>query len=65
MSSPRDQKMAPLVVRLYNQMRSRVIALQAPARSQVGVQARYNVLRIDRYLPVDLIPGARQARPCS
>lgn len=55
------KKMAPLVVRLYNQMPEPkyVIAMGACAISGGPFKQGYNVLKgIDRYLPVDLhIPG--------
>jgi NADH-quinone oxidoreductase subunit B len=55
------KKMAPLVVRLYNQMPEPkyVIALGACAISGGPFKQGYNVLKgIDRYLPVDVyIPG--------
>ncbi|TVR52592.1 MAG: NADH-quinone oxidoreductase subunit B [Puniceicoccaceae bacterium] len=55
------KKMAPMVVRLYNQMANPkyVIAMGACAISGGPFREGYNVLRgIDRYLPVDLyIPG--------
>ncbi|MBK9140106.1 MAG: NADH-quinone oxidoreductase subunit B [Verrucomicrobia bacterium] len=55
------KKMAPLVVRLYNQMPAPkyVIAMGACAISGGPFKQGYNVLKgIDRYLPVDVhIPG--------
>jgi NADH-quinone oxidoreductase subunit B len=55
------KKMAPLVVRLYNQMPEPkyVIAMGACAISGGPFKQGYNVLKgIDRYLPVDVvIPG--------
>jgi NADH-quinone oxidoreductase subunit B len=55
------KKMAPLVVRLYNQMPEPkyVIAMGACAISGGPFKQGYNVLKgIDRYLPVDIhIPG--------
>ena len=55
------KKMAPLVVRLYNQMPEPkyVIAMGACAISGGPFKQGYNVLKgIDRYLPVDvMIPG--------
>ncbi len=55
------KKMAPLVVRLYNQMPApkHVIAMGACAISGGPFKQGYNVLKgIDRYLPVDVhIPG--------
>jgi NADH-quinone oxidoreductase subunit B len=55
------KKMAPLVVRLYNQMPEPkyVIAMGACAISGGPFRDGYNVLRgIDRYIPVDVhIPG--------
>lgn len=55
------KKMAPMVVRLYNQMPSPkyVISMGACAISGGPFRDGYNVLRgIDRYLPVDVfIPG--------
>ncbi|MCP5522478.1 MAG: NADH-quinone oxidoreductase subunit B [Verrucomicrobiales bacterium] len=55
------KKMAPLVVRLYNQMPEPkyVIAMGACAISGGPFRQGYNVLKgIDRYLPVDVhIPG--------
>lgn len=55
------KKMAPMVVRLYNQMPNPkyVIAMGACAISGGPFRDGYNVLRgIDRYIPVDLfIPG--------
>ena len=55
------KKMAPLVVRLYNQMPEPkyVIAMGACAISGGPFKEGYNVLKgIDRYLPVDVaIPG--------
>lgn len=55
------KKMAPMVVRLYNQMPEPkyVIAMGACAISGGPFKQGYNVLKgIDRYLPVDLhIPG--------
>src|ERR1700687_3151182 len=55
------KKMAPLVVRLYNQMADPkyVIAMGACAISGGPFKDGYNVLKgIDRYIPVDVhIPG--------
>ena len=55
------KKMAPLVVRLYNQMAEPkyVIAMGACAISGGPFKEGYNVLKgIDRYIPVDvMIPG--------
>ncbi|MCH7225186.1 NADH-quinone oxidoreductase subunit B [Haloferula sp. A504] len=55
------KKMAPLVVRLYNQMAEPkyVIAMGACAISGGPFKQGYNVLKgIDRYIPVDIvIPG--------
>ena len=55
------KKMAPLVVRLYNQMPEPkyVIAMGACAISGGPFKQGYNVLKgIDRYIPVDVhIPG--------
>ena len=58
------KKMAPQVVRLYNQMPEPkyVIAMGACAISGGPFKQGYNVLKgIDRYIPVDVhIPAARR-----
>ena len=60
------KKMAPQVVRLYNQMPEPkyVIAMGACAISGGPFKQGYNVLKgIDRYIPVDVhIPGALRAQ---
>ena len=62
------KKMAPQVVRLYNQMAEPkyVIAMGACAISGGPFKEGYNVLKgIDRFIPVDIvIPARRVRKPC-